>query len=267
MKRMTLRHDSDQSSNASHAPKALRAIDKRRVFVVSRFWRCFRRDEQLALVAASLVLLFGAAHEYSWRRNQPPLPPFFVEVAVETPVARMGSPARWNVPSGARRITVDVAGLVKRPGVQQWAPGARVGDAIKKAGGAMPKGDVHALNLAARLQDGQQIRVVRRSEISASAAVASRSSTGETSGAPKTEGEKARSKTARSGKSPFAGIINVNTASAEELEVLPGIGPATAARIVESRTRQGRFRSLEDLDRVKGLGPKKLEALRSHLAF
>lgn len=236
--------------------------------MLRRFWKSFRRDEQVALIVSSLVLLFCGGHEYLWRRRQLPAVPLFVQAPTQT---------RSGVAKGAttRRVLVDVAGAVRRPGVQQWETGARVSDAVQKAGGALPDGDVNAMNLAARLQDGQQIRVPVRGDVhgGTQSIVATPGSSSVGASAAGASGMASdghldtRKRAGKSGKSLFAGIVNVNTASAQQLEVLPGIGPATAGRIVESRVRQGRFRSLEDLDRVKGLGPKKLEALRGHVAF
>lgn len=161
---------------------------------------------------------------------------------------------------------VDVTGEVRRPGVQSWPAGARVWDAVRKAGGPTASGDVQPLNLAARLSDGQQIKVSRRGAHFSAV-------NDELPGVVRQGSSDAKTSSSRTsrpegrGKVNFVGSINVNSASASELESLPGIGPAIAARIIAARAQQGRLRSLEDLDKVKGLGPKKLEVLRPHVVF
>lgn len=233
--------------------------------VARRFANCFakslRRDEQVAFVLASLMLLFGAVHEYSWWRQQKPMPPLFVDT--QSPSGN-GAPA--SISKG--RVLVDVAGAVKRPGIQQWPAGTRVFQAVEKAGGATPAGDLQSLNLAARLVDGQKIRVPVRGEARRASGDSGYLRAAVSGDALDNSGKRriARNASEKEGGAPGR-VINVNSASATELDVLPGVGPATATRIVESRVRQGRFRSLEDLDRVKGLGPKKLEALRPHISF
>ncbi|MFL5843100.1 MAG: helix-hairpin-helix domain-containing protein [Solirubrobacteraceae bacterium] len=145
-----------------------------------------------------------------------------------------------STPSGAS--VVHVAGAVRRPGVYRLDAGARVKDAVARAGGATGKGDVNAINLAALVQDGAQVLVPRRAPAATGAAMAG--------------GE-----TAAAGGAPPA-PVNLNSASLEELQTLDGVGPATAADIVEYRTQNGGFRSIDDLDQVPGIGPKTMEALR-----
>jgi competence protein ComEA len=132
-------------------------------------------------------------------------------------------------------VLVDVAGHVRRPGVYRLAADARVHDAITAAGGAMAGADTGALNRAAPLIDGQQVLVP-----------AAGSQDGDSAG----------------GSGGSAGAISVNSADAAALEGLPGIGPVTAARIVADREANGPFTSIDDLDRVPGVGPATVEALR-----
>lgn len=143
-----------------------------------------------------------------------------------------------EVSSPSRTALVHVAGLVRRPGVYRLGPGARVRDAVRRAGGATRKGDANAINLAAPVQDGTQVIVPPKA---GGAVVAAPGGAGAgATGAP----------------------VSLNSATAEQLETLDGIGPALAARIIEYRTRQGGFRSVEDLGQVSGIGPKRLAALR-----
>jgi len=132
---------------------------------------------------------------------------------------------------------VHVAGAVRDPGVYEIAPGARVVEVIKEAGGPTRRADLAALNLAATLEDGQQVLVPERAR----------------PGAPTPAGATA------------AGDAQVRlaTATPEQLEALDGIGPTLASRIVEWRDAHGGFRSVDDLLDVPGIGPTRLESLRT----
>jgi competence protein ComEA len=143
--------------------------------------------------------------------------------------------------------TVHVAGAVRRPGVYRLPAGARVQDAVRRAGGARPGADVNAINLAAKVADGQQVVVPVR---------ASRGAAGLTAGAA-----------AGAAAAPGAatGPVSLNSATAEQLDTLDGVGPATARKIIEWRTQHGGFRSVADLAQVPGIGPKKLAALREQV--
>jgi competence protein ComEA len=142
---------------------------------------------------------------------------------------------------------VHVAGAVRRPGVYRLAAGARVEDAVRRAGGARPGADVNAINLAAKVADGQQVVVPARAPRApaGSSAAGASSATG----------------TAPSTSAP----ISLNSATLEQLDTLDGVGPATAAKIVEWRTQHGGFRSVDDLAQVPGIGPKRMAALRERV--
>ena len=160
-------------------------------------------------------------------------------------------------PAGAAagRIVVHVVGAVASPGVVVLADGARVADAIAAAGGAASDADTEQLNLARVLGDGEQVRVPHAGE-QLVAPDPGPSPPGGASGGSAAAG-------ASGGSTPGGGVVNINTAGAAELEALPGIGPALAARIVEYRDGHGPFASVDDLTDVPGIGPAKLEALRS----
>lgn len=150
-------------------------------------------------------------------------------------------------PAGtAGEIVVDVAGAVVKPGVYRFTAGARVGDAIEAAGGFSPRVDVGRvgaeLNLAATLADGAQIHVPSRDDVSGGAG----------GGA------------IPSGGAPGARLINVNTATEAELDSLPGIGPVTAGKIIESRSASP-FKTIDDLRERGILGEKALEKIRALL--
>lgn len=130
-------------------------------------------------------------------------------------------------------IAVHISGAVRVPGLYRLRVGSRVGDALVKAGGPTEEADLRGLNLAFPLRDGDRVVVPHR--------------------APQSAGRQA------------GGVIDLNRASAVELESLPGIGPALAKRIVEYRAREGPFRQVEDLLKVKGVGPKLLARIRPYL--
>ena len=153
---------------------------------------------------------------------------------VVSPVAGLtGSPS----PSPSS-IIVDVAGWVRRPGVYEFVAGDRVIDAVNRAGGARNGADLTSLNLAAPLADGTQIVVPRPG------ATAPGSSTSDT------------------GTAGGTALININTASETDLEALPGVGPVTAAAIIDYRTQNGPFAAVDDLIDVSGIGPSTLEQIR-----
>jgi competence protein ComEA len=163
----------------------------------------------------------------------------------------------------ARELLVHVAGAVTRPGVYRVIDGARVQDAVELAGGARRGADVHALNLAAKVSDGQQILVPRRGRRAGTGAGAPAAPAGAAGTAPGAAGG------VPAGTSPGAlgGTVNLNTASIAELETLDGVGPAIAQKIVAWREANGGFRSVEDLAQVAGIGPKKLEAVRARVGI
>ena len=134
------------------------------------------------------------------------------------------------------KLVVDVAGAVRRPGLHALPAGTRIADALDAAGGATAKADVAAVNLAAPLADGEQIVVPARG--------------------PRTAG-------ASSGAAPSpTAPLDLNTATLEQLDALPGIGPTTAQKILDYRAEHGAFRSVEELDEVPGIGPARVEQLR-----
>ena len=149
------------------------------------------------------------------------------------------SPASTGSPSPSpSSIIVDVAGWVRRPGVYEFVAGDRVIDAVNRAGGARNGADLTSLNLAAPLADGTQIVIPRPG------ATAPGSSTSDTGTAGGTT------------------LININTASETDLEALPGVGPVTAAAIIDYRTQNGPFATVDDLIDVSGIGPSTLEQIR-----
>jgi len=183
------------------------------------------RGELVALVAVLIVTLGGAALWYT--RSLPR--PVEIRTTVVPQVGSAASSTGASATPSAAPLIVDVAGAVRKPGVYQFQEGDRVVDAIEAAGGPTAKASLDALNLAAPLTDGVQILV----PVTAPA------------GAPPPPGAV--------GSEP-ATLININTASATELEALPGIGEVIAQRIVDYRTENGPFASVDGLLDVSGIG-------------
>lgn len=144
---------------------------------------------------------------------------------------------------GGEELTVDVAGAVTNPGVYRMTSGARVEDALERAGGPTRKADLTQINRAAKVEDGRQILVPERASKRAIAA----SAAGE--GAPASPDQP----------------LNLNTATLEQLDTLDGVGPATAQKILDYRTEHGGFSSVDELDQIPGIGEKRLAALRERV--
>lgn len=162
-----------------------------------------------------------------------------------------GAPAP---PAKAEDVVVSVAGLVHKPGLVTLPAGARVADAVTAAGGALAGADLVGLNMARKVADGEQILVGITAPVGAPAVM--RSSAGATSAPP----EKGPSGDGR-GAGP-TGPVDLNTATEEQLDALPGIGPIMAKAIVAWRAANGRFTSVDQLGEVDGIGPGRLEKLR-----
>src|SRR5216117_3986860 len=185
-------------------------------------------DRRRALVAGVVALLvLVVAGKFLLRPTQPAVPP----------------PVRVAAPAGratATTLFVDVVGAVRRPGLYRLKDGSRVADAVARAGGPTPKAQIELLNLAARIADGEQVVVPRRGLAAPSVA------------AP--------------GGGVAAGPVHLNSATLEQLDALPGVGPVTAQKILDYRQQHGAFASVEELDAVPGIGPARLEQLKDLVA-
>jgi competence protein ComEA len=156
-------------------------------------------------------------------------------------------------------VIVFVSGAVENPGLYELEAGQRIGDAVNMAGGIRADGAMDAVNLAAPLEDGQQIRIPTAEEAAAaSAQPGAATSDGTLAGSG--EGDAGQSTTASAGISA-EGKVNINTADATTLQTLTGIGPATAQKIIDYRTANGPFASIEELRNVSGIGEKKYAAI------
>lgn len=148
--------------------------------------------------------------------------------------------------SSAAEVYVDVDGAVVRPGVYRLKDGARVSQAIDAAGGLTAEADVTGLNRASKVADGQKIYVLKVGEQQKVSA----------------DGGADGGAVLASGANDVAGLVNINTASAAELQTLSGIGPSMAQSIIDERTKNGAFASVDDLMRVSGIGEKKLAKIK-----
>lgn len=183
---------------------------------------------RLAVTSVSVLAVLAAAY---WL-VAPPKP----ATEASLPFAAATAPATQPVTSAAVEgaVVVHVAGAVQRSGVYRLADGDRVVDAVAAAGGMAANAEPDAINLAARVVDGQRVYVPRVGESVPQL---------DSSGSP-------------------SGPVDLNAATEEQLDDLPGVGPATAAAIVAHRESNGPFGSVDDLGEVRGIGPAKLDALR-----
>ena len=204
--------------------------------------------DRLGVSVAAVVLgaaSLAAAALGGWWALRPPPGPDPVEIlpqAVDVPI-----PTPAPAPTAMPTILVHVDGAVTRPGVHELPAGSRVVDAVGAAGGLTDGADRGRLNLAEPLGDGSRLWVPAVGETEQPAVV--RVTPGAQAGAPDAHGK-------------GAAALDINTADAAALQSLPGIGPALAAAIVEHRERVGPFARVEDLDKVSGIGPAKLEQIR-----
>ena len=150
-----------------------------------------------------------------------------------------------------RLVYVHVGGAVRSAGLYRLPVGARVDDAVRMAGGPTKDADLDALNLAAKVKDGDKVLVPRRGAATSDGSPPAPGGSG-SSAAPGAAGA-------------HSALVNLNSATAADLETLPGIGPALAQRIIAFRTDHGGFRRVEDLLEVAGIGPKKFEELKAHV--
>lgn len=168
-------------------------------------------------------------------------PSFAAEAAASGAVesGSEGEAGGFTISGQAGDLVIDVTGAVARPGVYRMPAGSRVNDAVLRAGGATGRAELEAVNLAARLADGQQVVVPERV---AGGGVA-----------------------AASGGEEEEGPISLGTATVEELDTIDGIGPVTAGDIVEFRDQHGGLASVDQLDQISGIGPATMESLRARL--
>ena len=180
---------------------------------------------RIGLIVVAVIAAVAGAYALYRAMDERSAPPIVIEDAAAT-----------------MPVVVDVRGAVESAGVYELPPGARVQDAVAAAGGLTEEADLATVNLARRLRDGEVVVIV---ELPAPGSTPQPTmSTGETS----SESSSSR--------------ININTATAEELEVLPGVGQVTAARIIAFREQKGPFRSVDDLIHVQGISDRTIDGFR-----
>jgi competence protein ComEA len=189
------------------------------------------RKRLLVAAGCAAVLLFAASKLLASPSS---------DVALAPPAA---PPAETTTATAPTQLVVDVVGAVRRPGLYRLAQGDRIADAVARAGGATGKANLSLINLAAPLADGEQIVVPGAGAAGAPPGSASAS----TPGVP-------------------AGPVHLNTATLEQLDSLPGVGPVTAQKILDYRQKHGSFTSVDELDAVPGIGPARMEQLKDLVA-
>jgi competence protein ComEA len=214
-------------------PRSLAGRARQRVLEFTR--------EHLAAVVLVLVVGCGwTVYSLLQARSTP------VAIAAVGPSV-VASPT--STPSARPIVLVHVIGAVHRPGIVELSEGSRVADAVAAAGGLLRSADPGELNLAAVVTDGSQVvigtRARPRGEVRAPGAAASG--------------------TAGSNSGGGANAVSLNTATLEQLDTLPGVGPVTAQKILDWRTRHGRFSSVSELQEVDGIGPKTYADLAPHV--
>ena len=207
-------------------------------------------QHQKIIIVLVVVILAGGGY-WMLKHFHPALflgdPDFVVETETTPPTP----PSSTAQPE----IVVHVMGAVKSPGVYHLSADARVHEAIEKAGGKTDQADLHSLNLAAKMRDGEQIYVP---EIHQIPDVGQTIPTSSSSAAPPQP-------SVRRSASSDGSRININTATFQELQTVRGIGPTMAQRIIEYRQTSGRFATVDDLTNVKGVGEKTLEKIRDSI--
>ena len=205
-----------------------------------------RQEQLVVVILVGLIFAGGATLAYKQYRlasaNRA-----YAEKPLEKSAPGVGSNSGGSNPDGQPPIVknngilvVHVAGAVKNPGVYRLDKGARVVEAIEAAGGSVPDGQVHTLNLAAVLSDGEKVYVPTRKEVQAAQGA---------NGGP-------------GGAGGYRSKVNINLAGQGVLEALPGVGPSLAQRIIEYRTRNGPFKKIQGLMDVPGIGEKKFDQIK-----
>lgn len=209
--------------------------------------RCGLAPKTLAALGVVLILAVGFAVQHFWTgRPQAVRAPEVVggrRAAAETQPQLQPQPSPGPAPKepqGSSQIVVDVSGKVRHPGIHRLPAGSRVADALRAAGGIKGSVDASGLNRARLLMDGELVVV----------------------GGPAPQGATAPGAAGGGAQGAPSGPVSLNSATAEQLETLPGVGPVLAQHIVEYRTEHGGFRSVDELREVNGIGDRRFSDLQ-----
>ncbi len=218
-----------------------------------------RFDATRAVLAVAALVGLGGLCWVQFGPSRAPVATEPVPLASPSTVATPVASTSASTTTTPAALVVDVAGAVTHPGPVRVAPDARVADAIAAAGGPRPDADLERVDRAARLSDGQRVYVPRRGQTDIPEVVGApdpASGGAAATGAPGTS---------TAADAATSGPVNLNTADLAALDTLPGVGPATAQAIIDHRTKNGPFRSVDQLLEVKGIGPAKFAELRARV--
>ena len=221
------------------------------------------RRHLLAYIATAAVLVGIAARYVGGDGGSHPVP----QISMAAPASAKPAGERPRIARPAQQlIWVDVAGAVARPGLYSLPKGARVAAAITRAGGVGRRANRAAVNLAAKLADGQQIFVPAAGSAGPSGSAASAVPSGVSAGSIAGGSVGTTAGGSPGGASAAGAPISLSNASQQELEQLDGIGPALAQRIIQYREQHGGFHSIDELQEVSGIGDKRFQALKDSIA-
>jgi len=220
----------------------------------------FTRNQLIAVYVIAGIALVGVVFHFAKANTGKG------KITFTEPQQAKSAEASTAVAETPSQICVHVAGKVGKPGLYSLKPGSRVSDAIKAAGGPLANADMESINLAEVLADGQQVYIAPKGEITPPKRSVVRGGATQARHSEKSA-EKEGAPAIQKLKVPGKGTVNINSAGLDELQRLPGIGPAYAQRILDYRKEHGRFTSADQLDNVKGIGPKKLEKLKPFVSL
>lgn len=255
--------DTDEDDQRSLLPRWLPQVPEE----PAGWWASARADPgragMITLGAVALIAVLVTA----WSLLRDDTPP--VSAVNLPPVAAVSSAAPITTAAPEGPVVVSIVGLVTTPGVVTLAPGARVADALAAAGGALARADTTGLNMARPLADGEQVVVGIAAASGQRSMLGSSVGPGDLAAAPAATSAAPGRPTAP-GKRPAAapkpdGPVNLNTATVEELDTLPGVGPVTAEAIIAWRDAHGAFTTVDQLAEVDGIGAARLARLREHV--
>jgi competence protein ComEA len=209
------------------------------------FSRFFELDKKLMVKVIAGVILIAVALTFYLAKNKAADDDLTVSVIPDSEQEAVVQSTDSAIAEGGT-IMVDVAGAVLKPSVVELPQGSRVFEAVEKAGGLTTEADTRAINQAEILTDGQKIYIPTKQEIKESG-----SSGGYSVNADSITGQ--------------SGLININTADSASLQAIPGVGPATADKIIGYRNENGKFKKIEDIKNVSGIGDKTFEKMKKKI--